>query len=130
MTSLECYYFYYHLRNLHNGCYANAPQPYFLCLVTYISNKKRNAPLRTVQLSGRSQVLGQFCLYQCEGKSVKLRLLQSGVVIVLKKIGHEQSGGQIVKSPEISVLIMLSCWICSSNWNHLSRPTCTQTIIL
>ena len=43
------------------------------------------------------------------------RLLQSGVQIVLKKIGHEQSGGQIVKSQEISVFIMLSCWISSSN---------------
>ena len=32
------------------------------------------------------------------------RLLQSGVEIVLKKIGHEHSGGQIVKSKEISVL--------------------------
>ena len=30
--------------------------------------------------------------------------LQSGVEIVLKKIGHEPSGGQIVKSQEISVL--------------------------
>ena len=27
------------------------------------------------------------------------------------KIGHEPSGGQIVKSQEISVFIMLSCWI-------------------
>ena len=32
------------------------------------------------------------------------RLLQSGVEIVLKNIGHEQSGGQVVKSQEISVL--------------------------
>ena len=31
-------------------------------------------------------------------------LLQSGVEIVLKKIGHEQNGGQIVKSQEISIL--------------------------
>ena len=31
-------------------------------------------------------------------------LFQSGVETVLKKIGHEQSGGQIVKSQEISVL--------------------------
>ena len=38
------------------------------------------------------------------------RRLQSGVEIVLKKIGHEQSGGQIVKSQEISIFIMLSCW--------------------
>ena len=29
--------------------------------------KKRNAPLRTVQLSGRSQVIGRFSLYQCKG---------------------------------------------------------------
>ena len=47
-------------------------------------------------------------------------ILQSGVEIVLKKIGHEQSGGQIVKSQEVSVFIMLSCWISSSSWNHLS----------
>ena len=59
-----------------------------------------------------------------------IHLLQSAVELVLKKIGHEQSGGQIVKSQEISVFIMLSCWISSSNWNHLSRPNCTQTLIL
>ena len=58
------------------------------------------------------------------------RLLQSGGEIMLKKIGHEQSGGQIVKSQEISVFIMLSCWISASNWNHLSRPNCIQTLIL
>ena len=58
------------------------------------------------------------------------RHLQSGVEIVLKQIGHEQSGGQIAKSQEIGVFIMLSCWISSSNWNHLSRPNCTQTLIL
>ena len=34
-----------------------------------ITDKKRNAPLRTVQLSGRSQVIGQFSLYQCKGMS-------------------------------------------------------------
>ena len=50
--------------------------------------------------------------------------------IVLKKIGHEPSGGQIVKSQEISVFIMLSCWISSSNENHFSRPNCTQTLII
>ena len=31
--------------------------------------KKRNAPLRTVQLPGRSQGIGQFSLYQCKGMS-------------------------------------------------------------
>ena len=31
---------------------------------------KKNAPLRTVQLSGISQVIGQFSLYQCKGMSV------------------------------------------------------------
>ena len=35
-----------------------------------IPNKKRNAPLRTVQLSGKPQVIGQFSLYQCKGMSV------------------------------------------------------------
>ena len=34
------------------------------------------------------------------------RLFQSGVEIVLKKIGHEQRGGQIVKSQEISALLL------------------------
>ena len=34
-----------------------------------IPDKKRNAPLKTVQLSGRSQVIGQFSLYQCKGMS-------------------------------------------------------------
>ena len=33
------------------------------------------------------------------------RLVQSGVEIVLKKIGHEQSGGQIIKLQEMSVFI-------------------------
>ena len=38
-------------------------------LIRYICDKKRNTPLRTVQLSGRSQVIGQFSLYQCKGMS-------------------------------------------------------------
>ena len=33
----------------------------------YIPDKKRNAPLKTVQLSGRSRVIGRFSLYQCKG---------------------------------------------------------------
>ena len=36
----------------------------------HIPDKKRNAPLRTVQLSGKSQVIGQFSYYQCKGRSV------------------------------------------------------------
>ena len=98
-----------------------------------IPDKKRNAPLRTVQISGRSQVIDQFSFYQCKGMSCTVASyvpLQFGVEVVLKKIGHEQSGGQIVKSQEISVFILLSCWISASNWNHLSRPNCTQTLIL
>ena len=35
-----------------------------------IPDKKRNAPRRTVQLSGKSQVIGQFSLYQCKGMPV------------------------------------------------------------
>ena len=34
-----------------------------------IPDKKRNTPLRTVQLIGRSQGIGQFSLYQCKGMS-------------------------------------------------------------
>ena len=78
-------------------------------------------------------MIGQFSLYQCKGMpgtAASHAFLQSGVEIVLKKIGHEQSGGQIVKSQEISVFTMLSCWISSSNWNHLTRPNCTQMLIL
>ena len=63
-------------------------------------------------------MIDQFSLYPCEGMSGTAALhvfLQSGVKIVLKKIGHEQSGGQIVKSQEMSGFIMLSCWISLSN---------------
>ena len=49
---------------------------------------------------------------------------------MLQKIGHESSGGQIEKSQEISVLIMLSSWINLSNGNHLSRLNFTQTLNL
>ena len=49
---------------------------------------------------------------------------------MLKKISHEPSGGQLVKSQKIGVFIMLSCWISSSNGNGLSRPKCAQTLIL
>ena len=38
-------------------------------LHVFIPDKKRNAPLTTVQLSGKSQVIGQFSLYQCKGMS-------------------------------------------------------------
>ena len=38
-------------------------------MVIYISNKKRNAPRRTVQLSGRLQVMCQFSLYRSKGMS-------------------------------------------------------------
>ena len=36
---------------------------------SYSRQKKRNAPLIKVRLSGRSQVIGYFSLYQCKGKS-------------------------------------------------------------
>ena len=35
-----------------------------LICIRYIPDKKRNAPLRTFQLSGISQLIGQFSLYQ------------------------------------------------------------------
>ena len=34
------------------------------------------------------------------------RLLQSGVKTVIKKIGHEQSGGQVVKSQFYNALLL------------------------
>ena len=36
------------------------------------------------------------------------------------EIGHEPSGFQIVKLQKLSVFIILSCWINSSNGNRLS----------
>ena len=42
---------------------------FFFIKVKYIPDKKKNAPLRTVQLPGRSQVIGKFSLYQCKGMS-------------------------------------------------------------
>ena len=95
--------------------------------VTNYTRQKRNAPLRTVQLCGRPQVIGQFSLNHCKGMS---GTAAPRVEIVLKIIGHEQRWGQIVKSQEISVFIMLICWLSSRNWNHLSRLNCTQTLIL
>ena len=38
-------------------------------LKIYIPDKIRNATRRTDQLSGRSQVMGQFRLYRCKGMS-------------------------------------------------------------
>ena len=35
---------------------------------------KKNAPLRTVQLSGKPQVIGKFSLYQCKGMSLTAAL--------------------------------------------------------
>ena len=63
-------------------------------------------------------MIGQFSLYQCKGMSgitVSHAIVQSGVEIVLKKIGHEPSGGQMVKSQENQRFIMLSYTISSSN---------------
>ena len=38
-----------------------------ILLLIYISDKIRNATRTTDQLSGRSQVMGQFRLYRCKG---------------------------------------------------------------
>ena len=77
--------------------------------------------------------MGQFRLYRCKGMQryccVTYRL-QPGVKNVYKKIGQKPSRGQIEKSQEISVFIVLSCWISPSNGNLLSRPNGTQTLIL
>ena len=74
--------------------------------VNHIPNKQRNAPLWTVHLSGRSQVIGQFSLNQFKGMSGTAAshvFCNQASKIVLKKNGHEPSGGQFVKSQEISV---------------------------
>ena len=55
---------------------------------------------RPVQFISVQSYVKYFCV---------THLLQSHVEIVLKKFGYEQSGGQIVKSQEISVFIMLFC---------------------
>ena len=51
------------------------------------------------------------------------------IFVPLKEIGHEPSGGHMVRSRKISVFIMLSCRVSSSNGNHLCRPTCTLQIL-
>ena len=47
-----------------NSWYFNGKKPIYVYI--YLT-KKENAPLRTVKLSGRSQVIGMFSLYQCKG---------------------------------------------------------------
>ena len=49
---------------------------------------------------------------------------------MLKKIAHEPSGGQIVKSQKMSVFYNALMLISSSNGTSLSRSQCTQTLIL
>ena len=73
--------------------------------LNYIPDKIRNATRRTDQLSGRSQVMGQFRLYRCKGVRYCCVTygLQPGVKNVHKKIGQKPSRGQIVKSQKISV---------------------------
>ena len=94
-----------------------------------IPDKKRNPPRRTLQLSGRSQGVGQFSLYQCKGMPNTAALHIFRRQNALKKIGHEQSGGQILKSQKISVFKMLSSWITSSNGNRLSTSNCTHHLL-
>ena len=48
---------------------------------------------------------------------------------VIKKIGHEPSGGQIVSHIKQPFFIMHYCWISSKYWNRLSRPTYHLQII-
>ena len=50
--------------------YMNSSSPSY----QYIPDKIRNATRRTDQLSGRSQVMGQFRLYRCKGMSVTAAL--------------------------------------------------------
>ena len=49
---------------------------------------------------------------------------------MLKKIAHEPSGGQIVKSQKMSVFYNALMLISSSNGTSLSRSKCTQALIL
>ena len=49
---------------------------------------------------------------------------------MLKKIAHEPSGVQIVKSQKMSVFYNALMLISSSNGTSLSRSKCTQTLIL
>ena len=99
----------------------------------YIPDKIRNETHRTDQLSGRSQVMGQFRLYRCKdmsGTAALYIVCNQASKNVYKKIGQKPSRGQIVKSQKFSVFIMLSCWISPGNGNLLSRPNGTQTLFL
>ena len=92
----------------------------------HIPDKKRNAPHRTAQTSGRSHVIGQFRLYICKGMSgaVVLHIFCNQVSKMCKRKLAMNQVGHIVKSQKITIFIMLSCRISSSNGNRLSRPNC------
>ena len=97
-----------------------------------IRDKKRNAPLRTVQLPGKSQGIGQFSLYQCKGMSstAASHVFCNLASKCVKENWSRTKWGSNCKVTRNKSFIMLSCWISSSNENHFSRPNCTQTLIL
>ena len=109
------------------------PRSRFFSYFTYIPDKIRNATRITDQLFRRPHAMGHFRLYRCKGMSGTAALhivCNQSSKNVYKKISHKPSRGQIVKSQKISVFIMLSCWISSSNGNLLCRPNVTQTILI
>ena len=59
----------YRVKSGRSGWSAKLGQRPCLFHISSIPDKKRNTPLRTVQLSGKSQVIDQFSLYQCKGMS-------------------------------------------------------------
>ena len=68
-------------------------------------------------------------MFQHGAQSKYFSILQAVVKDVSIEIITKPSGGQIVKSLEVSVFIVLSCLIISSNGNRPSRPNDTQTLI-
>ena len=87
-----------------------------------------------VAIFKRSQVMRQFRLYRLKGMlvAVALHIFRNHgawVKTVFRKSGHKADGGQIVKSYKICVF-MFSQRISLRNWNRISRPKDTQTLIL
>ena len=124
------------LRILHQSFEMEIPKDHLSEVVVHIyiytqQKKKRTTYNRyTLRNITTDRPVSSIPMHRYVSYCCVTHLLQSGVKNVLKKIGHESSGGQIVTSQKISGFAMTSCWINSSNVNRLSRPNCIQTLIL
>ena len=91
-----------------------------------IPDKKRNAPLRTLRLSGRSHVIDQFILYQCKGMSGTAASREFGTrrQNCIKEIGHEPSGGHHSVIGDLSLVVPQEC-LSTDEMRFIRKLTCT-----